>query len=169
MKEIVQERQRQIEDEGYDAHHDSLHDPDVIATGGAFYALPEETTDWVKAKGVDLWPFDDQPKRKDRRRDLIRAASMIVAEIEQLDDTKKKSDRTVTLKANVERIKYALEKGQTAAAVIDVMVAEHGASIVFGNGTYHFRLAGLTVTRTAGKEAVLKGWCAAATKKVEAA
>jgi hypothetical protein len=34
----------------------------------------------------DLWPWhDDWWKPKDRRRDLIRAAALIVAEIERLD------------------------------------------------------------------------------------
>jgi len=164
-KEIVQERRRQIEDEGYNAAHDSLHEPDVIATGAAFYALPEETTEWVKIKGVDLWPFDGQPKRKDRRRDLIRAASMIVAEIEQIDQA---NNRTA-LKAHVERIAYALEQGQTATAVIDNLVVQYDASIAFGSGTYFFRLAGVSVTRTAGKKAVLTGWCEAAERLIEAA
>ncbi|WP_339860440.1 hypothetical protein [Thalassospira alkalitolerans] len=161
-KEIMQERQRQIEDEGYDAHHDSLHEPDVIATGGAFYALPEETTDWIKAKGVDLWPFDEHPKRKDRRRDLIRAASMIVAEIEQIDEAERKHSRQVTLKGRIEQITHALDQGEPADSILSEMKNRHGASFGFVNGTYRLRLDGIEATRTAGKKAVLRGWCAIA-------
>jgi hypothetical protein len=88
IMEICVERNRQITVEGYDAKHDQQHEPGTLATGAAFYALPTETTNWIKAHGIDLWPFIDHPKRKDRRRDLVRAAAMIVAEIEDIDRAK---------------------------------------------------------------------------------
>lgn len=168
-KEILQERRRQIDDEGYDADHDSQHGPDVIATGGAFYTLPEETTDWLKAQGVDLWPFDEQPKRKERRRDLIRAASMIVAEIEQIDAAKEKHARQVTLKGRIEQITRALDQGVSPDGILSELGRRHGASLDFVNGTYRLRLEGIEATRTAGKKAVLQGWCTVAEVRLAAA
>ena len=85
LDEIAAERTRQIRVKGFDQEYDRAHEADTLATGAAFYALPPEATAWVKSHGIDHWPFGDRPKRKDRRQDLIRAAAMIVAEIELID------------------------------------------------------------------------------------
>lgn len=92
--DVLAERQRQIEAEGWHADHDDAHGNGTLAIAAAAYALqsvatamPERTllrelateafrcTGW----GWQWW------KPKDRRRDLIRAGALILAEIERLD------------------------------------------------------------------------------------
>ena len=102
LEEIAAERTRQIEAEGWSPEHDDTHSQFEMARAAAFYALhtaadalPEPTPDepsdryglfltadnaWPEAWSRMLWK-----KPKDSRRNLVRAAALIVAEIERLD------------------------------------------------------------------------------------
>lgn len=84
IEEIAAERKRQIDKEGWTIAHDDGHSNGDLARLAAMYAVHNEgkvyeemvlgwgdVSDWVKLKG--------------RRRDLIRAGALIVAEIERLD------------------------------------------------------------------------------------
>lgn len=90
--EIGLERVRQVEAEGCDAKHDDEHDPGELACAGAAYALeagcklyPHSGTGFEE-KPPEFWLWEPQWwKPKDPRRDLIRAAALIVAEIERID------------------------------------------------------------------------------------
>lgn len=98
IDEIAAERRRQIEAEGWTAAHDDEQPDGTLAQAGACYALAA-TLDRADRAVIDnggrpaagywlmkLWPWADEWwKPKDRRRDLIRAAALIVAEIERLD------------------------------------------------------------------------------------
>jgi hypothetical protein len=85
--DVLAERQRQIEVEGWTPGHDDFHTGRQLAIAGACYALngvrPMQSDD----NGVPLmWPWDDEWwKPRDRRRNLVRAAALLVAEIERLD------------------------------------------------------------------------------------
>lgn len=90
IAEIAAERRRQIEVEGCTPEHDDRWIRGELAMAAATYALtaaglvcldgPTEINPPV------VWPWDPEGlKPKDRRRDLIRAAALIVAEIERLD------------------------------------------------------------------------------------
>ena len=85
IQEIANERRRQIEVERWDAEHDDLHDLNELARVAALYTHHAGT----KSKAVPMgWPqsWDESWwKPKDQRRDLVRAAALIVAEIERLD------------------------------------------------------------------------------------
>lgn len=98
--EIASERKRQIEVEAWDAEHDDLHDTGGLAMAAACYAAPAplyKGAHIIRPVGDrdgfgpqlvlhDAWPWEPQWwKPKGRRRDLIRAAALIVAEIERLD------------------------------------------------------------------------------------
>jgi hypothetical protein len=89
LAEIGAERARQIDKEGFDVEHDDEHESSEIAFAAACYAAPEKLYRMEQfADGhsiVNAWPWESEPKRKSRRRDLIRAAALIVAEIERLD------------------------------------------------------------------------------------
>lgn len=85
LHDVIGERWRQWDEEGFDPAHDDAHAGGALAVAGACYAL------WT-----DAWPNEGQPppewprderwwKPKDYRRDLVRAAALIVAEIERLD------------------------------------------------------------------------------------
>lgn len=81
--QIIAERDRQILDEGWTAEHDDEHDCGSLAIAAACYALNAGGEPGV-AKAE--WPWAAQWfKPKDKRRDLIRAAALIIAEIERLD------------------------------------------------------------------------------------
>lgn len=76
IEEIAAERRRQVEREGWTPEHDDQHNEGGLSRAAACYA--------TSSKGG--WPWSDADwKPKDRRRDLIRAAALIVAEIERLD------------------------------------------------------------------------------------
>jgi hypothetical protein len=89
--EIAAERERQITQEGWSLEHDDQHRDGSMAFAAASYIDPELYTPgwpygesprpvkWPRSWGLEWW------KPKDRRRDLIRAAALLVAEIERLD------------------------------------------------------------------------------------
>ena len=81
LMDVMRERTRQINEEGWTPAHDDQHAKGELATaaycyvrwGGRLFAPAE-------------WPWSNQWwKPTDRRRDLVKAAALIVAEIERLD------------------------------------------------------------------------------------
>ncbi len=99
ITEIAAERKRQIGVEAFDTPHDDEHHKGELALAAACYASPKRVfiADEIVGRGyepfvryIDAWPWHDQWwKPKDRRRDLIKAAALIVAEIERLDRAKR--------------------------------------------------------------------------------
>jgi hypothetical protein len=90
LDDIAAERRRQIAAEGFDAQHDDNYPPGTLALAGAVYALPNAEAESLHGSGVPVWlafwPWDREWLRKgDRRRDLVKAAALIVAEIDRLD------------------------------------------------------------------------------------
>lgn len=94
IEEIRAERERQMSAERWTPEHDDRYTQSQLALAGACYALSasglgdeskfihgrwETPIDWYWPWHRSFW------KPKDRRRDLIRAAALIVAEIERLD------------------------------------------------------------------------------------
>lgn len=101
--EVARERERQMAQEGWTPKHDDAHSKGEMARAAACYAWASslnerhrsvngegDATDRRMWHGMiilrRLWPWSlSWWKPKDRRRDLIRAAALIVAEIERLD------------------------------------------------------------------------------------
>lgn len=105
-RDVLAERRRQIEAEGWTPEHDDKHEAGELARAGAYYAIhwigylhPDpisagealetaihsERYDWFH-KADCLWPWQPTERNtKDPRRDLVRAAALILAEIERLD------------------------------------------------------------------------------------
>lgn len=84
VEEIAVERRRQIEAEGWTREHDDTHARGELAQAAGCYALRAGRghTGFVPLN----WPWADSWwKPRGARRDLIRAAALIVAEIERLD------------------------------------------------------------------------------------
>lgn len=76
IEEIKEERVRQQQQEGWTADHDDKHDNNSLSIAAASYCLETSM----------IWPWEIETfKLKDRRKNLIRAAALIVAEIERLD------------------------------------------------------------------------------------
>ena len=86
IDEIAAERKRQVEGEGFASTHDDRHRNDEMVKAAVCYALgmTYEFGNW----GASLWPRSWDLrwwKPTTRRRDLIKAGALIVAEIERLD------------------------------------------------------------------------------------
>lgn len=94
--EIAREREKQIKDFGI--VHDDRHVHGELAMAGATFAyvaaMPDDSRKEAKsdprifARVVDLWPkawAQWHLKVRSRREDLVRAAALIVADIERLD------------------------------------------------------------------------------------
>jgi hypothetical protein len=87
IREIADERQRQIESEGWTLAHDDGHVLSDLAQAAAAYAQHAGCQRIAHDRcAPECWPWDYEWWRpKGDRRDLMRAAALIVAEIERLD------------------------------------------------------------------------------------
>lgn len=103
--DVARERTRQVNAEGWTPEHDDAHQDRSLALAGACYAMFASVSDSARAstdlpaglaaEGEDIhgwsawlgiWPWERRFwKPTDRRRDLIKAAALIVAEIERID------------------------------------------------------------------------------------
>jgi hypothetical protein len=98
--DVLAERQRQIAREGWTPEHDDEHGNGELAFAAACYAHQASARGWVLRDledGADRYSRDEPPdnwpdswdtswwKPKNPRRDLVRAAALLLAEIERLD------------------------------------------------------------------------------------
>jgi hypothetical protein len=80
---IIAERRRQIEVEGWTPEHDDAYRKDALALAAACYAGDRRK---FNTAAPPNWPFETGWwKPTDRRRQLVKAAALIVAEIERID------------------------------------------------------------------------------------
>lgn len=107
LDEIAAERRRQVEVEGWHPDHDDIHNRGQMAAAAGCYALASTWDDGAMFATVSryparhgasgrnfghltaasvFWPWDWKWwKPRSKRENLIRAAALIVAEIERLD------------------------------------------------------------------------------------
>ena len=79
LADIVVERRRQVEVEGWTPEHDDAHSDGALAKAATCYSS-------VYPLASCYWPGDLKWwKPKDRRSNLVKAGALIVAEIERLD------------------------------------------------------------------------------------
>lgn len=89
--DLLQERNRQINDEDWTSEHDDAHDDGELAKAAACYAWISAQSDALRSIFVNpppTWPaeWDDSWwKPTTPRRDLIKAGALILAEIERRD------------------------------------------------------------------------------------
>lgn len=90
--DVIAERHRQVSSEGWTPEHDDEHVNDEIAAMAAFYAMPPGARDWPASEtgygdtlGEAIKPDGWDDKAGDRRRELVKAGALIIAEIERLD------------------------------------------------------------------------------------
>lgn len=98
MQAVVAERYRQIEQEGWSLDHDDKHKVGDLCAAGACYALQADT--WEKFPATtktmpptypSFWPWSHSWwKPVGFRRDLVKAAALILAEGERFDRLKTK-------------------------------------------------------------------------------
>lgn len=97
-RDVIAERQRQVEVEGWTAEHDDEHDSGEMAAAAAAYALnaadqihPYSCGDGDMYTGSIFWPWDAKWwKPTNPRRDLVKAAALILAELEKIDRANEK-------------------------------------------------------------------------------
>lgn len=88
---VLAERRRQIEVEGYTPAHDDAHDKGELAGAAAAYAAYRSQAAPEIIMGDEIiatlwpWPGEGSYKPKGRHRDLERACTLLIAEIERLD------------------------------------------------------------------------------------
>src|ERR1044072_10005503 len=89
---IAQERQRQIEVEGWTAEHDAEHMGEELAIAASCYAIPQSVRAYKNAFFVptpSLWPWEGEwwkPCPEDRIHELAKAGALIAAEIDRLNN-----------------------------------------------------------------------------------
>jgi len=90
--DVFAERRRQVSVEGWTPEHDDEHDDGSLALAAACYAQGGHLPSRFTADGAmvpSLWPQSWHPQwwkpSTDRRRDLVKAGALILAEIERLD------------------------------------------------------------------------------------
>ena len=90
MRDVLAERHRQVTVEGWTAEHDDQHDRGELARAACCYAYESATRDYALEASLSYmpltWPWSRKWwKPKSQRRDLVRAAALLIAEIERLD------------------------------------------------------------------------------------
>lgn len=83
--DVLAERRRQVEAEGWTPDHDDEHAPGEMSQAAACYA---KYGDWAAYRNTapNDWPWHESWwKPSDSRRNLVKAAALILAEIERLD------------------------------------------------------------------------------------
>ncbi len=90
--DMAVERRRQIEIKGWTPAHDDGYPCGELAAFAAVYAMPPAARDWPASEtgygdtfGAVLVACAWAPKFGDRRRELVKAGALILAEIERLD------------------------------------------------------------------------------------
>lgn len=100
LADILEERRRQVDGYGWSSESDDNYKAGELARAGGIYALVAgadatdyrnardgyRLNDYLQAVWDHYWPFERSWwKPTDRRRDLVKAAALIIAEIERLD------------------------------------------------------------------------------------
>lgn len=87
-RDVAAERQRQKDVEGWTPEHDDEHIDGSLALAAGAYAIAS-----ASATKPFYWPWDERWwKPTNRRRNLVKAGALILAEIERLDRTALKED-----------------------------------------------------------------------------
>jgi hypothetical protein len=88
---IAEERQRQIDQEGWTSERDDQYVDDDLAMAAASYAIPGRLRDIYSVEGIEaaypMWPWDLEwwkPTPDNRIRELQKAGALIAAEIDRL-------------------------------------------------------------------------------------
>lgn len=88
MQDVIRERKRQIEVEGWSSDHDGAYHRGVLSQAASCYAFYAYHENDFRSHPPSEWPWEAQWwKPKTPRQDLVRAAALIIAEIDLLDRT----------------------------------------------------------------------------------
>ncbi len=83
--DVLAERARQVSAEGWTPEHDDEHNDGSLARAAACYALHTEPVGNV-GDYLRFWPWGGEAwKPRERRRNLVKAGALVLAEIERID------------------------------------------------------------------------------------
>lgn len=86
IDDVLAERRRQIEAEGFDANHDDMYVHGGLRRAAACYISSADGFRSAFNRPPVIWPWSPEWwKPTSPRRDLVKAASLIIAEIERID------------------------------------------------------------------------------------
>lgn len=86
--DVINERYRQVDVEGWTTEHDDQHNGGQLAQAAAAYAFYNTDAEYCQPSATELFPTDwslEWFKPTEARRDMVKAAALILAEIERLD------------------------------------------------------------------------------------
>lgn len=85
VRDVLAERARQINQEGWTPAHDDQHDDGALVCAAICYA-GADTVNYPRNEPPDMWPWASEWwKPSDDRRNLVKAAALILAEISRID------------------------------------------------------------------------------------
>jgi hypothetical protein len=131
IKDVIAERQRQIKSEGWTPEHDDQHKNGELPRAAGLYAISAGfASKYLEGETKtcpvpDGWPWNHGSwKPTNSRRDLVKAAALILAEIERLDrqtgyDAAEFFDLIAHLHRQREFSERTFGPGARAAGVID--------------------------------------------------
>lgn len=85
LDDVIAERKRQCEKEGYSAEHDDMYQNGELSRAAASYAVDGGLFKIHLNVPLQVWPYNWHYKPKDPRQRLVVAAALLLAEIERLD------------------------------------------------------------------------------------
>ncbi|GGY67815.1 hypothetical protein [Pseudoduganella albidiflava] len=90
--DVLAERRRQVEIEGWTPGHDDRYGSGEMAIAGGCYALYSDTH--LPGQPPVGWPWDRRWWKPQKwRSDLVRAAALIIAEIERIDRARQRREK----------------------------------------------------------------------------
>lgn len=94
--DVLAERFRQRRDESWTPEHDDTHVGGEMADAAVCYAMGDTERRMMLEEGIQvqerIWPWDRSWwKPTTRRRDLVKAAALLIAEIERIDRAEERS------------------------------------------------------------------------------
>lgn len=108
LRDVAAERSRQVEAEGWTPEHDDEHNDGSMAAAAACYAMHSAISAGIDSGRVErladpvqafdrfvpsYWPWAREWwKPRDKRRNLVKAAALLLAEIERLDRAARLTD-----------------------------------------------------------------------------
>lgn len=98
-RDVLAERERQIKELQYTPKHDAFYEPGSLARAAGVYALRAfsdnaEAWDGGSVAFENFWPWREESYNpKSPRENLVRAAALLLAEIDKYDAAKRKANR----------------------------------------------------------------------------
>lgn len=131
--DVLAERQRQVSAEGWTAAHDDEYEHGELADAAGCYALSSELFDCA-GEPPRPWPWSDEWwKPTSRRRDLVKAGALILAEIERIDRAATLQTKSLTTINHAPALVSLPKKGESLSGSSPVNDVTAGKQLTNGD------------------------------------